>query len=111
MAKTTVVLINDDLEGGEADESLSFAFEGVGYEIDLNKKNADKLRKALSPYIDAARKTGRSDSHGGTPRSRRHRGGLDAAAVRAWAASNGIEINSRGRIPSAAVDQYRAAVN
>lgn len=36
MAKTTVVLMNDDLDGGEADESLSFAFEGTGYEIDLN---------------------------------------------------------------------------
>ena len=32
-------------------------------------------------------------------------------AVRAWAASNKIEIPARGRIPAAVIEQYRAAGN
>jgi hypothetical protein len=33
----------------------------------------------------------------------------DAKAIRAWAAGNGIEVNSRGRVPADVVKQFEAA--
>lgn len=35
----------------------------------------------------------------------------DPKALRAWAAPNGIELSTRGRIPGTVLDQYRAAGN
>jgi hypothetical protein len=34
---------------------------------------------------------------------------VDVKAVRAWAASNGIELSSRGRVPTSVLEQYRSA--
>lgn len=59
MAKTVTVKLTDDLDGGTAEETVSFALDGKSFEIDLSKRNAGALRKALLPYIDAARPTGR----------------------------------------------------
>jgi Lsr2 len=58
MARTVVVQLTDDLDGGEADETISFAIDGTSFEIDLNAKNADRLRGALRPFVEAARATG-----------------------------------------------------
>lgn len=35
--------------------------------------------------------------------------GLEAKAVRAWAAKEGIEVPARGKLPADLVEQYRAA--
>jgi len=59
MAKNVVVQIVDDIDGGEAAESINFALDGKSYEIDLNAKNAAALRKAFAPFIDKARATSR----------------------------------------------------
>jgi hypothetical protein len=59
MAKSTVVYLTDDLDGSEANETITFGFDGKTYEIDLNKKNAAALRKALKPYVDAGRSVSR----------------------------------------------------
>ena len=55
MAKRTVHMLIDDLDGGDADETISFGVDGVLYEIDLSKKNATKLRNTLARYIEAYR--------------------------------------------------------
>jgi ATPase subunit of ABC transporter with duplicated ATPase domains len=34
----------------------------------------------------------------------------DAKAIRAWAAANGVECPTRGKVPAAVVEAYRAAV-
>jgi Lsr2 len=53
MASRTIVLYEDDLDGTKAAGTVTFALEGVQYEIDLSSKNADKLRKAMAPYVEA----------------------------------------------------------
>lgn len=58
MARKTTVVLEDDLDGGPASHGISFALEGVDYEIDLNDSNAAKLRDALAPYVAAGRRTG-----------------------------------------------------
>lgn len=54
MAQKVQVLLVDDLDGGEADETVTFALDGKTYEIDLTTTNADKLRGLLEPYTKGA---------------------------------------------------------
>ena len=107
MASRTLIVFEDDVDGGKADETVRFGLDGATYEIDLSDRNADRLRQALTPYLDAARKTGgRSTMKRGLKRSPV---AVDTRAVRAWAASNGVSVSNHGRIPADIVQQYRAA--
>jgi hypothetical protein len=107
MATKTMIVMEDDYDGGKADETVRFGLDGAMYEIDLSDNNADKLRTALSPFLEAARRTGgRSTTKRGSDVST---GAVDTKAVRAWAASNGVSVSSRGRIPTQIIEQYRAA--
>ena len=108
MAKKTVVLLEDDIDGSEATETLSFALDGSDYEIDLNEGHAKELRDALARFTNAGRKVSRGR---GRPASRTKsaHGGPDAKAVRMWAAENGIPVNTRGRIQAEVVEKYEAA--
>ena len=108
MAQKQVLILEDDIQGGEASKTLRFAFDGAEYEIDLNDKNAAKMRQSFTFYVDHARKVGgRTSSRRGSTTS----SGVDNRAVRAWAASNGVALSSRGRIPAAVIERYRAAGN
>jgi hypothetical protein len=104
MASKTIVTLEDDLDGGEADETLTFGLDGRQYEIDLSEKNATKLRTALAQYVAAGRRAGR------IPDQRRPTGGSDgnAAVIREWAKANGYEMNDRGRIPLEIREAYAA---
>lgn len=48
MAQKVQVVLTDDLDGGDADETVQFALDGVSYEIDLSTANAEALREALA---------------------------------------------------------------
>lgn len=48
MAQKTSVALRDDLTGGKAAATVYFALDGKAYEIDLNKRNAAALRKAIA---------------------------------------------------------------
>ncbi len=58
MAKTVIVKLTDDIDGGDADETVHFALDGKSYEIDVSTANAAKLRQALEPFIGRARVRG-----------------------------------------------------
>ena len=106
MSSKVIVLLEDDVDGGKADETVEFGIDGATYSIDLSDSNAKKLRGALDGYVSKARKVG-----GRRSTSRRTSSGVDNHAVRVWAASNGIELSKRGRIPQDIVSQFRAAGN
>ena len=40
MAKTLIVKLSDDIDGGDADETVRFGLDGKAYEIDLSATNA-----------------------------------------------------------------------
>jgi hypothetical protein len=106
VAQKVQVLLVDDLDGGEADETVTFALDGVAFEIDLKSQNADKLRELLAPFVEKGRKqSGRLSSVRGRGRNaaagRPASGGTqDTAKIRAWAKENGFTVNDRGRVPS-----------
>lgn len=110
MARQTIVQLIDDIDGKPAKETVTFSLDGVAYEIDLNTKNADKLRRTFTPYVEKARKTGtRRPGQSGRrmgARSTHHRD--RAAQIRAWAKQHGIDVNERGRIPSRIAEAYEA---
>ncbi|MGW8380932.1 Lsr2 family protein [Streptomyces sp. ODS28] len=111
MAQKVQVLLLDDLDGGEADETVTFALDGKTYEIDLTTANADKLRSALEPYVAKGRRTG-GRSQRGKGRSTSASGGgssQDTAKIRAWAKEQGYEVNDRGRVPANIREAYEKA--
>ncbi len=55
MAKTVIVKLTDDLDGSDAEETVTFAVDGRSYEIDLSSANAAALREALRPFVAKAR--------------------------------------------------------
>lgn len=116
MAKQVITTLVDDIDGKPADQTVEFGLDGVGYTIDLSDQNANRLRTALQPFVDAGsrmgrvaaggRATGRSAGRGfAVPRTSRDQ----TAAIRDWAAKNGHEISNRGRIPAKVVEAYEAA--
>lgn len=110
MAQRVVVTLSDDIDGGAAAETVTFALDGKSYEIDLNPSNAKKLRKALAPYMAAGRKQTNASKHGKVPVSYRHTSLAPApAAVRAWARSHRMEVPARGRIPKRVYEAFQEA--
>ena len=111
MAQKVQTLLIDDLDGGEAESTVRFGLDGAEYEIDLSAKHAEALRKALEPYMSAARRAsgsvvrrpGRNARRGATA------AGPDSTSVREWAKAQGIEVKDRGRVPAELVVKFRAA--
>jgi hypothetical protein len=63
MAKTVIVKLTDDIDGSDADETITFSLDGSSYEIDLSGANAKHLREAFRPFIESGRTAGNSASH------------------------------------------------
>jgi hypothetical protein len=103
-----VTSVVDDLDGGVADETVSFSLDGVDYEIDLSAENAQRLRETLQFWIKAA-----YPANGTRYRPR----GLmqlvldsgHAPAIREWARGSGFDVPSRGRLPARLVNAYASA--
>lgn len=119
MAQKVTVSLVDDLDGGQADETVEFALDGVSYQIDLSNDNASELRDALSNFTTSARRAGGRKKPGPRPGSNRAQpsggGGSTSAdreqnqAIREWARKRGLKVSDRGRIPADIVEQYHKA--
>ena len=109
MATKTQVVLIDDLTGDPADTTVKFALDTTEYEIDLSNENAAEMREELSRYVEAARKV--TGGRRSAPAAKPTYAGYNPAAVRAWAAGQGIEVNPRGRIKADVVEKFRAAGN
>ena len=111
MAQRVNVVLVDDIDGSDAEETVSFALDGVDYEIDLSDQHAGELRNALSLYIGHARRTGgrrKSGRRASTPAAADD-GGTSAAEIRAWARENGWDVPERGRVSAEVREAYAAA--
>lgn len=112
MAQKTQVILIDDISGGDAAETISFALDGVSYEIDLSADNAAALRESLAEWIGAARRVGGRQVRGrvGGRSTTRTNVESNSATVREWARANGYKVSERGRI-SADIREAFAAAN
>ncbi len=107
MAKRVQVIHTDDIDGSEAAETIAFSLEGISYSIDLSADNAKKLRNAFAPYIAAGERDRSATSRRGT--SRRKSTGTAATDIRAWAASQGMQVSARGRVSAEVREAYERA--
>ncbi|MER6506371.1 Lsr2 family protein [Nonomuraea sp. NPDC048881] len=112
MAKQIQEILIDDVDGGEAHETVVFALDGSSYEIDLHEEKADALRKALAPFIVKARPVrvdrggrGRRAAVTGSRALSREK----SSEIRQWAKANGLPVSERGRIAASVVEKYEAA--
>ena len=103
------IVLVDDIDESDADETVAFTFQGTSYEIDLNAGHAAELRSALQPYIEAGRRTGggRAPKTGSRSGSRSASNG-ETSKIRDWAKKKGIEVSDRGRVPGNVREQYYA---
>lgn len=118
MAQKRIVTVEyvDDITGDALTEAqvntVRFGFSGTEYEIDLSKKNADALEKALKPYVEAARRVSGRRGRPKAPTARTNSGsGRSAAqlqAIREWAGKNGYEVAPRGRIAAEVLQAFDA---
>ena len=106
-------ILEDDLDGGKADETVQFGLDGVEYEIDLSTENYEKLRDALAPWVGVARRTGgrrkRTVGSAAAPRAAAADGASNTSDIRAWAQENGFEVSSRGRVSAEVREAYDKA--
>ena len=108
MVQKVEVLLVDDLDGGRAEETVTFALDGSTYEIDLSVKNAGKLRDGFATYVNAARKVGRVGGKRGRTGNTATADREQNQAIRDWAKKKGLKVSERGRIPADIVEQYHA---
>ncbi|MFF0146174.1 Lsr2 protein [Amycolatopsis sulphurea] len=111
MAQKVHVSMVDDLDGGEATQTVPFALDGVDYEIDLSDENANDLRDALYRYTESGRRVGgrkrrAAGSRASTGESlteKRQRN----QAIREWGRANGFTgLSDRGRVPNEVIEAY-----
>jgi hypothetical protein len=111
MAQRVDVVLVDDIDGSDATETVSFALDGVDYEIDLSDQHAGELRNALSLYVGHGRRTGgrRKTGRRSSSASSGDDTGASAADIRAWARENGWDVPERGRVSAEVREAYAAA--
>ncbi|MEE1619115.1 Lsr2 family protein [Brachybacterium sp. J144] len=109
MARKTFVELIDDLDGGKAEQTVSFALDGVAYEIDLSEENAAKFREELGAWAEKGRRVGgrRGGRAGGSAPAKS--GSNDSSRIREWARSAGYEVPDRGRISGTIRKAYEDA--
>ena len=109
MVQRQIVELVDDLDGGDADETVTFGLDGRTYEIDLSANNAAKLRDGLAVFVANARRGGSRASSGPVRRGRPARTDREQTqAIREWARNNGHKVGEKGRIPATIREAYDA---
>ena len=109
MVQQKSVTLVDDLDGSKAAETVVFSLDGASYEIDLNKRNAATLRKALTEFVENGRRVKQGSPLDKRVQQRARRSGVNSAAIREWAAAQGIAVSERGRVSADVVSRYEAA--
>lgn len=108
MVQRVQLILEDDISGEKADETIAFALEGVSYEIDLSSENAAKMREEFAVWIGHARRlSGRRNAPGKKAASKSDRN--DVVQMRAWLREQGHEVSDRGRISVELKELYEAA--
>lgn len=113
MAKQTLILLTDDIDGGEAVESVEFGIDGNLYSIDLSAAHAEELRDRLTAYREFGTALGRYHTRSAAPSAPKrapHRGDKERNLdIRRWAEENHLPIKARGKISDAVIAKYDAA--
>lgn len=113
MAQEVNIVLVSDLTGEEipqgAGETISYALDGVTYEIDLTDSEAETFRGLFADHLSVSRRVGGRRQRGTASASSATHNRPSAADIRAWAKDNGHDVPGRGRIPAEVRDAYKNA--
>ena len=112
VAQQVITRLVDDLDGKEikqGGETVRFGVDGVSYEIDLNDKNAKRLRDSLSVYMEHGRRLSGRRAGKTSTASKARPDKTQLSAMRQWARDNGYDVSDRGRISQAVQQAYANA--
>jgi hypothetical protein len=112
MAQKVNIVLVDDIDQSDAEETVTFGLDGKEYAIDLSSANAGSLRDALAPYVAHARPVGgrsRRTTSSSSAAAKTPAGGAAPAEIRAWARDNGFDVPERGRVSAEVREAYAAA--
>lgn len=109
--QVSVTLVDDFDRSTPADETVQFSIDGIAYEMDLCRSNAERLRATLEQWSENARRTGRRAGKRIVAKSRPSVSREQSGQIRAWARTEGHEIAARGRIPVTIIEAYRSSMN
>lgn len=111
MARKVLVRLVDDLDGSPSADvaPVTFALDGVTYQIDLNKANAGRLREGLAAFVASARRTSGRVKRGTAVKAGSATTSGDVSAIRDWAKQEGYPVSARGRIPANILEAYNTA--
>jgi amphi-Trp domain-containing protein len=101
----------DDTGEGESEQEVAAedeAADGASVEEAAGSSEAESV-SAVTPEETARPRRGRRKA--AAEAGKRAFNGVDTAAVRAWAAANGVSVSPRGRIKDELIEAYRAAGN
>src|SRR3954451_22378768 len=105
MAKATIDVFVDDLDGSEGAATIRIGWNGEWRELELSKRNLASLSRALYKYWNVARPAA-VDGHSNRRRQRgattatlasnpKRTTSRDPNLIRAWATDNGISVPTR----------------
>ncbi len=112
MAQRVQVVLEDDIDGTVAAETVRFSLDGTAYEIDLTAEHARKLRASFAEWVGHARKAGRAQPAVGpvapvsTGRSPARMDRAQLEAMRDWGRARGYKVSKRGRLSQELHDAY-----
>ena len=110
MVQRVHVVLEDDIDGSSADQTVHFGWKGVEYEIDLSAAHVEEFTEAMEPWLKNARRSSASRTRGKRRAAKSSSAsGLNPAEVRAWARAQGMQVNDRGRVPASVLEAYREA--
>lgn len=109
MVQKVQVMLVDDIDGSTADETVTFALDGISYEIDLSSSHASALRESFAEWIGHARRAGGRKTAARRPGAKSAAGSSDAGQIREWAREHGYEVSERGRISAEVREAYEKA--
>jgi hypothetical protein len=106
MAQKVNIVLVDDIDQSDAEETVTFGLDGKEYAIDLNKRNARSLRDALAPFVAHGRPV---SGRGGRRTAKAPAIGAAPSEIRAWARDHGFDVPERGRVSAEVREAYASA--
>lgn len=111
MARKTIQMLVDDIDGSEATQTVTFGLDGATYEIDLNDEHAAALRESMEEWVAKAhRVAGRANRRRGAAAGRSSTSSSENQKIRDWAREHGHEVSDRGRISAEIREAYAATL-
>lgn len=107
MAQKVNIVLVDDIDQTDADETVTFGLDGKQYAIDLSAANAGEFRDSLAPYVAHARPVSARGVRRSTTKS--SLSGPAPSEIRAWGRSHGFNVPERGRVSAEVREAYAAA--